>query len=130
MRIQLVSDLHLEFRPDEDVLERLTHPDAAEVTLVVAGDLAPAATNGKEAEAFLRAAAARYRHVVYVLGNHEYYDAEEWGFVQSWAHALRLRVFGAGARNLHVLMNSEARLGAKLGKRRVPAAPEANTAAA
>lgn len=108
MRIQLVSDLHLEFRPDEDVLERLTHPDAAEMTLVVAGDLAPVATNNKEAEAFLRAAAARYRHVVYVLGNHEYYDAPSWDFVQSWAHALR--VFRAGNPNLHVLMNSEARL--------------------
>lgn len=70
MRIRLLSDLHLEFVPfnippmDGD----------PETVLVLAGDIAPI-VHRDLLETFLRDAAARFRHVCFVPGNHEYYDS-------------------------------------------------------
>jgi predicted phosphodiesterase len=69
MKIQLVSDLHIEFwkgRVDwRDVIDHTT----ADV-LVVAGDLHVGRTNCAH---YLNQFAERYEHVVYVPGNHEFY---------------------------------------------------------
>ena len=64
MRVQILSDLHLEFDP---AIPRLA-PDAEAV--IVAGDLAPY-TPGLLAR--VRDAWRDARHVLYVAGNHEYY---------------------------------------------------------
>lgn len=70
MKIRLLSDLHLEFVPfsippmDGD----------SDTVLVLAGDIAPI-VHRDLLETFLRDAAGRFRHVCFVPGNHEYYDA-------------------------------------------------------
>lgn len=91
MKIRLLSDLHLEFVPfsippmDGD----------SETVLVLAGDIAPIVRRNL-LEGFLREAAARFRHVCFVPGNHEYYDAV-------WPDALdELGTWGLPA-NVHVL---------------------------
>jgi len=70
MKIRLLSDLHLEFVP-------FTIPPMegdSETVLVLAGDIAPIAHRSL-LESFLRDAAARFRDVCFVPGNHEYYDS-------------------------------------------------------
>ena len=67
MRIQVVSDLHLEFH---NVLPPVA--EGADV-LVCAGDLAPV---GSGAVRYAAEAWAEARHVLYVPGNHEFYGAD------------------------------------------------------
>ena len=67
MRIQVVSDLHLEFH---NVLPPVA--EGADV-LVCAGDLAPV---GAGAVRYAAEAWAEARHVLYVPGNHEFYGAD------------------------------------------------------
>ncbi len=91
MKLRILSDLHIEFHPF--VIPPL--PDDAATTLVLAGDVG-VIYRRQELEAFLRAAAARFRAVVYVLGNHEYYRGQ-------WPAArVALQSWGLPA-NLHVL---------------------------
>lgn len=68
MRLQILSDLHLEF--DGNAIPPLA--ENAEL-VVLAGDLAPASTHriGDIAETWSGA-----RHILYVPGNHEYYGAD------------------------------------------------------
>ncbi len=68
MRIQILSDLHLEFEGNS------IPPAAPEVdVMVLAGDLAPSCTHrvGEVAKRW-----AGVRHVLYVSGNHEFYGSE------------------------------------------------------
>ena len=68
MKIQYASDLHLEFFPRIE-FETLLKPVAP--ILVLAGDIGPAgAQNTRD---FLCWCAERWRHVIWVFGNHEYY---------------------------------------------------------
>lgn len=67
MRIQVVSDLHLEFR--NPIPELAADADA----IIVAGDLAPAITPGLRRSAERWAAAD---HILYVPGNHEFYRSD------------------------------------------------------
>ena len=68
MRVQILSDLHLEFRGGNALPP--VSPDADVV--VLAGDLAPVRTNriGEVMRAW------RYPHLLYVPGNHEWYGSE------------------------------------------------------
>ena len=99
MRLQILSDLHLEWREDggEDVLNALdpTGVDA----LILAGDVVALSHGGGrgEAEAQLRVICERYPRVYYVPGNHEYY-----GTSPALAH-LRLQAMAAVLPNLVVL---------------------------
>ena len=67
MRIQVVSDLHLEFHNPLPPLA-----EGADV-IVCAGDLAPIGTGAVRYAAECWAAA---KHILYVPGNHEYYGAD------------------------------------------------------
>ena len=69
MRIQLISDLHLDFHQDGGValIEQVTATKAD--VLVIAGDIA----EGPHVKDALQALCPHYRHVVYVRGNHELY---------------------------------------------------------
>src|SRR6188472_3357313 len=71
MRVQLLSDLHFEY--DEDGGEAFVRTvEVAGDVLVLAGDIIPLVS----AEVVARALGwfcARFRHVVFVPGNHEYY---------------------------------------------------------
>lgn len=74
MKIQLVSDLHLEFLSDYGkAMAESFDPTDVDV-LVIAGDLIPMYLE-KAAEAFLTTVCGKYKHVVYVPGNHEYYKS-------------------------------------------------------
>lgn len=79
MKIQILSDLHLEFRPD--FIPGQTNAD----TLILAGDIlvadylvrsetSPYYKNAKKNRQFLLHCANNYKHVIYVMGNHEHYD--------------------------------------------------------
>lgn len=71
MNIQILSDLHFEFHRDRgEKFVRELDPTDVDV-LVVAGDLALAQNGLLHA---LRLLCARYLHVVFVAGNHEYYN--------------------------------------------------------
>lgn len=70
MRIQLLSDLHLEFFKDASFFEDLDSKDVD--VLVLAGDIG----TGSILEKVLRRFCDLYPQVVYVLGNHEYYGRD------------------------------------------------------
>jgi predicted phosphodiesterase len=71
-RIQVASDLHLEFRAGQ--CEEIVTPTNASV-LILAGDIgSPLQSSYAE---FIRAMAARYPRVIVVPGNHEYYTTED-----------------------------------------------------
>jgi len=77
MKIQILSDLHLEFfdNPDEiDVFLNSLICDDAEV-LVIAGDLAVPGISATVTFDALKFFSERYQHVIYVPGNHEYYHS-------------------------------------------------------
>lgn len=77
MKIQLLSDLHLEFYASKDAKNFIDSLIAPADTLVLAGDIDVGRTN---TAASINAFASNYKHVVYVPGNHEYYG----GTVKSW----------------------------------------------
>ena len=70
MKIQLASDLHLEFLQDRHPGERLIkpHPDAD--VLVLAGDIA---VGTQACQLFANWASERGMPIIYVAGNHEFY---------------------------------------------------------
>ena len=72
VRFRIVSDLHLDLRPDAAaVADALVANDPRADCLVLAGDVAEAHWPGLRP--FLERARAAYDHLVYVPGNHEYY---------------------------------------------------------
>lgn len=71
LRIRILSDLHLEFHNDKGrALIDAIDPRDVDV-LVIAGDL----TVRQNMLGVLRMLCARFKRVVYVLGNHEYYNS-------------------------------------------------------
>jgi predicted phosphodiesterase len=66
MLLRLLSDLHLEFGVPFEIEPVREDGDTI---LVLAGDI----HIGSKVEPFLRHAAIRFPHIVYVLGNHEFY---------------------------------------------------------
>ena len=76
MKIQIVSDLHLEFLTVVEVLEvadRISYKTNADV-LVLAGDIC--SLNKRSSgnfSYFLDAVQEKYKDIIYVMGNHEYY---------------------------------------------------------
>jgi predicted phosphodiesterase len=95
MRLQPMSDLHLEFHRDGGQAFLAALEPRAEV-LVLAGDIVPLRSVGP-ARALLAGFAAKFPDVVYVPGNHEYY-----GTSPARAEAV-LEEAAAGIANLHVL---------------------------
>ena len=101
MKIQLVSDLHLEFN-HTPVVE-----NAGADVLVLAGDICMAAFLEAEDEfmpltreaGFLRKCAQKFDHVIYVMGNHEHYKHT----FNDTADVIRKTV--AGLPNFHFLDN-------------------------
>jgi len=79
MRIDLVSDLHLEFGD-------IVVPDGGDV-LVLAGDIHV----GDKASDWIDIALKRYDQVYYVLGNHEFYQREYHQVIDWWLEAAKYR---------------------------------------
>lgn len=73
MRIQLMSDLHAEFHRDHGLaFAESLDPSGVDV-LVLAGDIGVISKDSLEQ--MLSFLCAKYPHVVYVAGNHEFYNA-------------------------------------------------------
>lgn len=93
MKLQLISDVHLEFDNFKvDELEKTGD------VLIVAGDLGAVKSHAKEMYRFLQDAGWTYDHVIYVLGNHEYYNGtlrKTRDIIANWQTDIE---------NLHVLM--------------------------
>jgi predicted phosphodiesterase len=101
VRIGLVSDLHLEFyRDDGEALLLSLEPTDVDV-LVVAGDLA----GPPQLQRGLRTLCSRFRQVVYVFGNHEYYGSSFSDLRQEVAWSVW------DLENLHLLDNRAVELG-------------------
>lgn len=69
MLLRVVSDLHLEFTP----LDLPSLPSDVDTTLVLAGDIGNFTVNGNVTMTHFKKWASQFKHVVYVLGNHDYY---------------------------------------------------------
>jgi predicted phosphodiesterase len=76
MKIQIVSDLHLEF--SDITIENKTNADV----LVLSGDIMiaskvhkPLSQYGVVFRNFLKKCSSAFPHVIYVMGNHEFYDS-------------------------------------------------------
>ena len=80
MKFKLLSDLHLEFygaRPfyrqeATPMWEPTATEDDAETILLLAGDIHV----GRKAQPWIEKMCARYAYVIYILGNHEFYNQE------------------------------------------------------
>lgn len=75
MKIDLISDVHLEFG-----LYRPSNPSKADV-LIMAGDIVPVVSfkdpnKGQKYIHFFEQCANLYNHVIYILGNHEFYHGD------------------------------------------------------
>jgi len=72
LKIRVMSDLHLEFQngPDQFVVPEL--PDDKDTVLILAGDIG-LARRPTTYKYFVEDMSYRFREVIYVLGNHEFY---------------------------------------------------------
>ena len=103
LRIQVVSDLHLESRHEGlPVIER------AAPVLALLGDVGYASQckEGEKLRQFLLAQTEKFDHVILVAGNHEYYGTSEEDGV-AWLRALCEEV---PRNNLHFLDRDEMEL--------------------
>ena len=74
MKLQIMSDLHLEMHADGGA-ELIRGLDATGVdVLVLAGDITMA-RHYEDLESVFKPLARKYRHILYVPGNHEYYKS-------------------------------------------------------
>jgi len=94
MKIRILSDLHIEFFP----FDIPGQPADPETVLVLAGDIG-VITDKRPLQFFLQKAAAQFRAVVMVLGNHEYYRS-------IWPDALDELRGWAIAENVYILEKS------------------------
>jgi predicted phosphodiesterase len=75
MKFRIISDIHLEFVKDLDFFTekflKLPETDA----LIMAGDIVTfRQLNDGTFEKFIKQINGHYKHIIYVLGNHEYYN--------------------------------------------------------
>ena len=94
MKIQIASDLHLEFLRNLDPKERLIEPAEGADVLVLAGDIA----SGSKAVSMFKDWPTK--SVVFVSGNHEYYGRE----IGDTQESMRDEAEAAGI-NFHYLEN-------------------------
>ncbi len=99
MKIQLWSDLHLEFMDDWGGRFLDTHgPAAGAEVLVLAGDITSAAFR-EPLDLVFASTSMRWKHVIYVPGNHEFFKTS---LAEGWAN---IRAAAASRPNVHVLDN-------------------------
>lgn len=73
MRIKLLSDLHLEFYDHEDACDFVESvPNQNVDVLVLAGDIC-LVSNERECKEYMQRFTDRFREVIWVAGNHEFY---------------------------------------------------------
>lgn len=108
MKIQIVSDLHLEFLNNEQVEEladKISHNISVDV-LILSGDICSLSSKSiDKLYTFLDVIEDSYPDIIYVLGNHEYY-----GTSKQEVHELGHKL-GKKYNNLHILENNSLVLG-------------------
>jgi predicted phosphodiesterase len=98
MRLWILSDLHVELTRGWDLPSGDARPQFD--VLVVAGDLIPRAERGVK---WLRERVPD-RPIIYIVGNHEFYGADEFRTVE------KAKALSAGT-NIHVLQHESVRIG-------------------
>ena len=88
MKLQIMSDLHFEMHADGGAeLIRELAPTGVDV-LVLAGDITMA-RHYADLESVFRPLAKKYRHILYVPGNHEYYKSSPTEVARNLANLTR-----------------------------------------
>jgi predicted phosphodiesterase len=82
MKFKLLSDLHLEFYTEGWVWKPKQHREDPNTILLLAGDIHV----GGKAEPWIKEMCERFYHVVYILGNHEFYGQTWHGVKKHWAN--------------------------------------------
>jgi len=90
MRLQLASDLHLEF-PENRRFIRKNPLEAAGDILLLAGDIIPLNAI-EQCRDFFDFAADHYRHTYWVPGNHEYYHNDIADHMDTFQYSVRSNV--------------------------------------
>ncbi len=117
MLIRLFSDIHLDFDvsriPKRDPSPRMNHiwkpassPLDGETTLVIAGDLwfdNKPFERKDQPEAWIEVVAAQFKHVVLILGNHDYWQ----GSLQRAPETAKEAIAKLGLTNVHLLERDE-----------------------
>lgn len=87
MKFKLLSDLHLEFYGrttymglDQPMWKPEMTDEDAETVLLLAGDIHV----GFKAKEWIKDMCTRFHHVVYILGNHEFYNNELYAVKEGW----------------------------------------------
>lgn len=75
-KIQIVSDLHIEYKNDK-LVEPLDYITPSAEYLLLVGDIG-SLYKEYQLEYFLKGICKHYKHVFYVLGNHEFYIQKEY----------------------------------------------------
>ena len=99
-----MSDLHLEFSPMNSIAPLPTDKDGV---LVLAGDICPYRHKSTLLN-FLRNASAQFSHVLYVLGNHEFYG---YGSLTDGYEIVRRMIREAMLDNVHLLEQDQYSIG-------------------
>lgn len=86
MKVRFCSDLHTEFFKDNSIDDVLPHlPEDKETVLSIAGDLGLMCLYDETIKQYLKILSKRFKYVLYILGNHEYYNSSYWGAeLQFW----------------------------------------------
>lgn len=98
MKIRFMSDLHMEFAGACLYLPEELETDS-ESTLVLAGDIC---NNRLNLESFMHDMSKRFRYVIFVMGNHEYYGKK---FPSEYERKRAFVLAKAPNKNIHFLNN-------------------------
>jgi len=83
-----ISDLHVEFYPTAQAfIEKIKHKLPEADILILPGDVAAPGPNLRSILSFFK---SKYNHVIYVLGNHEYYQSRPVGNRQAEFEKIRV----------------------------------------
>lgn len=96
-KIRTVSDLHLEFYKNDDFILEKTDDEKNSI-LVLAGDICKASSE-QRFKYFFKDISNRFKHIIYVMGNHEYYGSS---IIMT---PDKLELILSGFKNIHILEN-------------------------
>ncbi len=99
-----MSDLHLEFKNITQIISLETDKNGV---LVLAGDICPY-VHKEILLNFLRIVSIEFKHVLYVLGNHEFYEG---GSLSDGYNIIRGLIKNAELNNVHLLEKQQKTLG-------------------
>ena len=103
MKIRILSDLHLEF----GLLDLPVVGNESEQVLVLAGDVGLAAKTWTYIP-FLGEMAQRFQDVIYIMGNHEFYDTS---IRRAMDKVKENIMYDIGEPNIHVINNDTVKIG-------------------